>query len=498
MATEATLSVEERLYRLLRQLGIDQAHFAGWLPRDWSRLAAKYPQVISSLTLVNTFDRRFVEPVSAKLLVVTGDRGPAAETVRNAMRGVPDVQHVELSDYNMLGWSDVASERTREFADAMLEFLSRFPVPDTAKSVALPQGEGDVAGISYRIRGVGPPLVLLPLFLTPSQWEPLVPVLSERYCTIALGGTFLGAVAILEGRGHAIGYLQMVRTLIEEAELCPGEVVLEVGCGSGVLARWLARRTAGRNHITGVDINPYLLREAKALARQEGLKGAIEFRDGNAEALPFADSSFDVVMSVTVIEEADADRMLAEMVRVTKPNGRVAVIARALDMAFPMNLALSDSLKAKVEAPGVIGQVSPQGCADASLYRRVRQAGLTHVKMLPQLTAFDRADPTVLQFLEGILLPKLNQDEAREWQAARAEAEAMGTFFMTWPHHCAVGIDPILRKMQQLVYERSIYAPIWLLGFLNGVGPRVGESGFGLMPGFAYTAPYEDVTLKAA
>ena len=54
----------------------------------------------------------------------------------------------------------------------------------------------------------------------------------------------------------------------------------------------------------------------------------------------------------------------------------------------------------------------------------------------------------------------------------------------------------ILEKMQRLVYERSIYAPIWLLGFLNGVGPRVGESGFELIPGFAYTAPYEDITLK--
>src|SRR5713226_6633890 len=54
----------------------------------------------------------------------------------------------------------------------------------------------------------------------------------------------------------------------------------------------------------------------------------------------------------------------------------------------------------------------------------------------------------------------------------------------------------ILEKMQQLVHERSIYAPIWLLGFLNGVGPRVGESGFGLIPGFAYTAPYEDITIK--
>jgi hypothetical protein len=36
MATEATLSVEERLYRLLRHLGVDQAHFAGWMPQDWA------------------------------------------------------------------------------------------------------------------------------------------------------------------------------------------------------------------------------------------------------------------------------------------------------------------------------------------------------------------------------------------------------------------------------------------------------------------------------
>ena len=73
MAKEATLSVAERLYRLLRHLGVDQAHFAGWMAQDWSGLVAEYPQVISSLTLVNKFDRRLAEPVSAKLLVVTGD-----------------------------------------------------------------------------------------------------------------------------------------------------------------------------------------------------------------------------------------------------------------------------------------------------------------------------------------------------------------------------------------------------------------------------------------
>jgi peptide/nickel transport system substrate-binding protein len=56
--------------------------------------------------------------------------------------------------------------------------------------------------------------------------------------------------------------------------------------------------------------------------------------------------------------------------------------------------------------------------------------------------------------------------------------------------------EAIVHKMQQLVYERTIFAPIWQLAFINGIGPRVGESAFGLIAGFPYTAPYEDITLK--
>ena len=55
----------------------------------------------------------------------------------------------------------------------------------------------------------------------------------------------------------------------------------------------------------------------------------------------------------------------------------------------------------------------------------------------------------------------------------------------------------ILDEMQQILAERTVYAPIWQLGFINGAGPRVGESGFGLITDFAYTGPFEDITLKA-
>ncbi|MGE3782614.1 MAG: hypothetical protein AB7H71_07725, partial [Alphaproteobacteria bacterium] len=56
--------------------------------------------------------------------------------------------------------------------------------------------------------------------------------------------------------------------------------------------------------------------------------------------------------------------------------------------------------------------------------------------------------------------------------------------------------EAMLHKIQQIIDERAMFAPIWDLAFMNGVGPRVGESGFGLIAGFPYTAPYEDVTLK--
>jgi peptide/nickel transport system substrate-binding protein len=57
--------------------------------------------------------------------------------------------------------------------------------------------------------------------------------------------------------------------------------------------------------------------------------------------------------------------------------------------------------------------------------------------------------------------------------------------------------EAILHRIQQMVHERAMFAPIWDFAFLHGVGPRVEESGVGLMPGYGFSAPYEDVKLKA-
>ncbi|MEE8159880.1 MAG: methyltransferase domain-containing protein, partial [Dehalococcoidia bacterium] len=164
----------------------------------------------------------------------------------------------------------------------------------------------------------------------------------------------------------------------------------------------------------------------------------IEYQEGDAEALPFPDAYFSITTSTTVMERVDADRMLEEMIRVTKPGGKVAVLVQATDRSRLVNLPLGAELKAKVETNrGLPGR--DRGCADASLYRRFHQAGLVQVKMLPQLATFDREHAWSLQ---DTLLANLTREEGQEWRTAVAEGEAEGTFFIAEPYHCAVGTKP--------------------------------------------------------
>lgn len=438
MTIQASYPVEDRILHLFQYLGIEQAHFAACMPRDWGGLVTSHPDIVSSLTLVCPMGMNLSALRSniPRLLVITGDHGRSPEEVLRAMPSLPDATLITLRDYFSPTWADMIADRTEEIGSEMIAFLSGIDQRQQGKEVTLPEGEGEVADISYRIRGSGPPLVLLPLGLAPSQWQPLLPALSANYCTITLGGLALGMVAFLEARSQ--GYLRVVRCLVDEVQPRPGEAVLEVGSGPGVVVRWLAKHTSRANRIVGVDINQNLLREAAALARKEGIEGVIEFREGNAEALPFTDSQFDVTMACTVLEEGDADRMQAEMVRVTKPGGRVAVIVRSIDMPWWVNLPLRVELKTKVE--GQAGNVQEQGCADASLYWRLHQAGLEQVIMFPQLAAYAKGER--LQYLQERIVANLKPEEVDEWREAISQADAEGTFFIAQPFHGAVGTKP--------------------------------------------------------
>jgi SAM-dependent methyltransferase len=434
------LSVEACLAELLDQLGIPAAHFAGRGSADLKVFLSQNPERVASLTVLcpAVLDTRTLALMGERLLVVTGDRGPGARRVQAGLPELPKATAVVLDDYAGLTWSDIAAERGDSIAAAMQEFLAH---RDALPLAGLPEQEGEIAGISYRVRGAGAPLVLLPLDLSPGQWEPLIPALAARYCMITLGGALLGSVASLEERGRS-GYMAVVRGLLDALAIMPGESVLEVGCGSGVIMRELARRTAGANRLIGRDMSPYLLREARALARREGLLDYIDFGKGRAEALPLPDGAVDVALSSTVFEEGDAELMLSEIVRATRPGGRVGITVRAIDMPFWVNLPLAAALKAKVDAPGIIGGgAAPRGVADMSLYRRLAALGLTGLKCFPQLVSVVPGSERIERYQQQILAA-LTPAEANTWQQAVAAAKADGTFFIAQAYHCAVGTKP--------------------------------------------------------
>jgi ubiquinone/menaquinone biosynthesis C-methylase UbiE len=231
--------------------------------------------------------------------------------------------------------------------------------------------------------------------------------------------------------------VRAVRSHVDEIEIQPGESILDVGCGPGTLDRWLARRTKGANPIRAVDVNGYFLREAAIMAKAEGLADIITFGTGNAEDLPFPDNHFDVVMSHTVMEECDADKMLAQMIRVAKPGGRVAVMVRATDRRVLWNMPLDDAVRDIVEAP--VPSVGIGGCADVSLYRRFGQSGLTDLRLFPTVMTVSDPDSYSWRYYEPYIFSQLDEAGVAIWHAAKAQAIADGSILMSRWAHCAVG-----------------------------------------------------------
>jgi SAM-dependent methyltransferase len=137
----------------------------------------------------------------------------------------------------------------------------------------------------------------------------------------ALGYDLLVWLATLGGERN------LRQRLVSLARLQPGETVLDVGCGTGTLAIAAKRQVGPAGTVHGVDASPEMIARANKKARRAG--GEVAFRLGAAQALPFPDARFHVVLSTIMLHHLPAPSRAAcarEMRRVLRPGGRVLVV----------------------------------------------------------------------------------------------------------------------------------------------------------------------------
>jgi ubiquinone/menaquinone biosynthesis C-methylase UbiE len=175
------------------------------------------------------------------------------------------------------------------------------------------------------------------------------------------------------------------KRLVERLELDQGARVLDVGCGTGRLARWIAERLGPRASVVGIDPLEHRISVARSHA------GAARFEVGQAEDLgAFEDSSFDAVCLSSVLHwVADKARALAEIRRVLRPGGRVAVttLPQELSRAGTVGLVLQPLLQRPPYADRVERSVGRRGCTSTELVSLVLESRLELVELHVAQTA---------------------------------------------------------------------------------------------------------------
>jgi SAM-dependent methyltransferase len=213
------------------------------------------------------------------------------------------------------------------------------------------------------------------------------------------------------------GFLIVSELLCEAVDLRPGQKVLDVATGSGNTALAAARRFCD---VTGIDYIPALLERGRERAAAERLE--ITFREGDTEDIPFADASFDVVLStVGAMFAPDQEKAAAELLRVCRPGGRIGLANWTPDS---FTVAMNDVFARYLPPP--LGLKPPalwgteEGlrellCTGVEILQtarrtfvfRYRSVGhyleMLQIHLGPTREAFKRLDPVQRESLEGDL-----------------------------------------------------------------------------------------------
>jgi len=257
----------------------------------------------------------------------------------------------------------------------------------------------------------------------------------------------------VDGSGRSeelVDYLALVAQHVGEfrregydmLRLRPGDAVLDVGCGAGEVCVELASRVGPQGRVAGVDLSEAMVETARTAATRSG--HAIELQVASVFELPFGDGAFDAVRAERVFQHLDdPEAGLREMLRVTRPGGRVMVIDPDHGQA---GLALDDPAHQRVYA--ALQRAMLRMIVNPHSGTRLRgmlvRAGLSEVAQ--SITSFDfSCAPFMQMFFVGerlaaaVAAGEITVDEGRNFVAAIEERQRAGTFFASAIGYSVVG-----------------------------------------------------------
>lgn len=243
---------------------------------------------------------------------------------------------------------------------------------------------------------------------------------------------------ILETRGGQARQIKMRETCFAAAGLAPGASVIDIGCGTGVVTRELARVTGPTGRVVGVDMSLALLRYARSRAVADDLP--IDYVLGNACALPFAERAFDASCSVTLLAHIpDLDCVVRQMLRVTRQT------VMLLDQDY-QTLVFENSdtrLTRKILQHGADYSVVDGWCGRKLCGLLVRHE-LEGVVCWPFVYSERDSDSYLITIAERFAALATRHDvvseaQARGWLQELYERAAAGTFFASLNYYFAYG-----------------------------------------------------------
>jgi ubiquinone/menaquinone biosynthesis C-methylase UbiE len=239
-------------------------------------------------------------------------------------------------------------------------------------------------------------------------------------------------VTRLEARGKHPRFADMMREYLDAMAIDSARSVLDLGCGTGIAARTIARRPGFAGRVTGIDRSQHLTATARRLADEDGVGSKVEFRAGDSQSLEFRDAEFDAVVAHTLFSHLDDPRsVLTEIVRVLKSGGKVGIFDG--DYAS-LTFATDDPAAGKAADEAIISAIVTNPRVMRQMPQLLREAGLELVAAFPYVLAeLGRADfwePAIKSFVK--LLPKagaMTDSQAAEWAAAMFRRSDRGMFF---------------------------------------------------------------------